>query len=48
MCEEFYQVYGIIFVDIFLIKAALPGFTGGNEFQWNADFRVHLVLDIML
>lgn len=39
---------GIIFVDIFLIKAASSGLTSRNEFQLNADFRVHLVLDIML
>lgn len=39
---------GIIFVDIFLIKAASYGLTSRNEFQLNADFRVHLVLDIML
>lgn len=34
-------------MDIFLIKAS-SGFTSRNEFQLNTDFRVHLVLDIML
>lgn len=34
-------------MDIFLLKAS-SGFTSRNEFQLNTDFRVHLVLDIML